>query len=87
MIELTDDNDPYLFSIRIPAGQLILQYMEVLSCLQESLRDSTQPTNADIIAAVRKASRTREVALAAQDYEITAAWLRITKAVEAAGNV
>jgi hypothetical protein len=86
MIDLNDENDPFLFSVTLPAGKLVVQYMETLSALQESLPQNAQPTMANIIEAVRRTSRSKEVAANAQDWEITAAWLRMTKAMETAGN-
>jgi hypothetical protein len=87
MIDLNDENDPFLFSVTLASGKLVVQYMETLAALQESLPQNSQPTTANIVETVRKTARTREVAANAQDWEITAAWLRMTKAMETAGNV
>ena len=87
MIALNNDNDPCLFSVQLACGQLIVQYMETLASMQESLAANAQPTNADIVAHIRKTARTREVAANAQDWELTSAWIRMTQAMTAAGNV
>lgn len=86
MIELNDDNDHLLFSVTMPSGRLILQYMEVLAYAQSNLKPDAQAELADIVSAIRTTARTKEVAAAASDHELKAAWVRITKAVETAGN-
>jgi hypothetical protein len=90
MIQLNDDNDPLLFCVTIPSGQIVLQYMEVLAYAQarmsEAGQDAAQAGLHDIVAAIRAASRTKDVAAAASDHELKAVWLRVTKAVESAGN-
>lgn len=87
MIDLNDDNDPYLFAVTFPGGKLVVQYMEVLAAMREAIVADATPTSEDIVAAVRKASRTPDLAGNLADYEIIAAWHRMTKAMEKAGNV
>lgn len=86
MIDLNEDNDPMLFSCRIPSGTLVVQYMEAVATLQESCGTDAQPTIAHIAAAIRKSSRTPEVAQQASDAHLIAAWHRMTAAVAASGN-
>ena len=87
MIDLSDDNDPMLFAISLPQGKLVLQFMEVVAHIQATQNPATEPTPESIVAAIRKASRTPEVAGAVPDHVLIAAWHRVNKAVEAAGNV
>jgi len=87
MINLSDDNDPMLFAVSLPQGTLILQFMEVAAAIAASQRPDAEPTQADVLAAIRTASRTPDVAGALPDNVLIAAWHRINKAVETAGNV
>ena len=85
MIDLNDDNDPMLFAITVPQGKLIVQYMEILTVVQAAC-GGKEPTTADIIAAIRSCARTADVAAAAPDHVLLAAWARMSTAVQNAGN-
>ena len=85
MIDLNDDNDPMLFAITLPQGKLIVQYMEVLTGVQAAC-NGVEPSTKDIIAAIRLCARTQDVASAAPDHVLLAAWARMTTAVQNAGN-
>lgn len=84
MIDLNDDNDPMLFSVTLPSGKLICQYMEVLATVQ-GMTDK-EPTIEHVVRAIRESSRTPEVAKATPDAMLVAAWQRMSKAVDAQGN-
>lgn len=86
MIELNDENDPMLFAVTIPAGQLIVQYMEVLTHIHAHMAPEAQPSTAEIADALRKASRTPSVAAQATDATLIAAWARMSARVAQAGN-
>jgi len=86
MIELNDDDDTMLFAVTIPTGRLVIQYMETLTALQEDIGLKEQPTVAQIAAAIRRSSRTPDVAKDATDAHLIAAWQRMTTRVQAAGN-
>jgi hypothetical protein len=86
MIELTDDNDPYLFSVTIPSGRLVMQYLEVLVTLRETLPEGKEPTLEQTAEAIRKAARTKDVAATAQPAELFAAWVRMNARVTELGN-
>lgn len=86
MIELNDDNDPMLFSVTLPMGRLIVQYMEVLSHIHAGMSPEAQPSTAEIADGIRKASRTPDVAAAAPDAMLIAAWARMSARVTQAGN-
>lgn len=87
MIELTNDNDPLLFSVTLPIGNLICQYMEVVVTIQAICPTSSEPTADMVVQAIRKSSRTPEIAAAANDEWIISAWHRMTKALEASGKI
>lgn len=86
MIDLNDENDPMLFSITLPNGKLIVQYMEVISTVQAIISGSAEPGIPEICRAIRESSRTPDVAKNATDAVLTAAWARMTQAVNSAGN-
>jgi len=86
MINLSDEDDPMLFGLTLPQGQLVVQYMEVLALLQAKIPAGTDPTSAQIVEGVREACRTPDVAKAAADHVILAAWARMSSRVQAAGN-
>jgi hypothetical protein len=86
MIDLNDDNDPMLFAVNTPNGQLIVQYMEVVASLQSVMTDSKEPTPSDICNAIRSNSRTHSVASLASDAILFAAWHRMTMRVNEKGN-
>lgn len=86
MIDLNDENDPMLFAVTLPNGRLIVQYMEVVSTIQGIISGSTDPGIPEICRAIRECSRTPEVAKNASDAMLTAAWARMTQAVNSAGN-
>jgi hypothetical protein len=86
MIELNDDNDPLLFAIRLPNGTLICQYMEIVATVQALAPNNMDPSMETVVAAIRKSARTPEVAKAADDSVLIAAWHRMTKAMEASGK-
>lgn len=87
MIHLSDEDDPMLFSLALPSGQLIVQYMEVLALLQAKVPAGTDPTPGQIVEGLREACRTPEVAKQASDHVLLAAWARMSGRVQAAGNV
>jgi hypothetical protein len=87
MINLSDEDDPMLFGLTLPQGQLVVQYMEVLAMLQTKVAAGTDPTTAQIVECLRESSRTPEVAVKAPDHVLLAAWARMSNRVQAAGNV
>jgi hypothetical protein len=87
MNDLNDDNDPMLFSVTLPHGKLIVQYMEVLASLQSVLADGGEPTQAQLVQAIRATARTVEIAVATTDAMLIAAWHRMTGAIQASGKI
>lgn len=85
MIELNDDNDPQLFAITLPSGRLVLQYMEVGAVLN-AIAGTNTPTAEQVVRAVREAARTKDVAAAATDAELFAAFERVSRRVQQSGN-
>lgn len=86
MVNLNNDNDPMLFSVELPSGdRLILQFMEVFADLQTQV-GTTEPTPPQVLAAIRRAARTPEVAASATDPVLLAAWHRISTVVGTQGN-
>lgn len=86
MIDLSDDNDPMLFAVQVPAGKLVLQYMEAVAALQAMNRQGEDPTPADIVKAIRETTRTPDVGKSATDQQLIAAWHRMTVAIQKQGN-
>lgn len=86
MIDLNDDNDPMLFKVSVPNGQLLVQYMEVVHTLQASGSADPNPSADKIVAAIRRAARTPEVARDASDATLIAVWYRMTMMVGKTGN-
>lgn len=86
MIELNDDNDPMLFCIGFPQGRLICQLHEVVSFLESSVPQGGTPTKAHVIDAIRKTSRTPDVALALPDEMLFAAYTRMCVHAEKSGK-
>lgn len=86
MIELNADNDPMLFAVQLPVGQLVVQYMEVIATIHAGMSPDTEPKPDEIVAAIRKASRTPEVASVASDAHLIASWARMSQRVASAGN-
>mgnify|MGYP003340819085 CR=1 FL=1 len=84
MIDLNEDNDPLLFRVQIPTGALIVQWTEVCAAAQPN--PDCKPTVRDLAAAVRKVSRTPEVAASASDEMLVAVCERIARAIKHAGN-
>lgn len=84
MIDLNEDNDPLLFRVQIPTGSLIVQWTEVCAAAQQS--NEGKPTVKDLADAVRKVSRTPEIAAGATDEVLVAACERIARAIKNAGN-
>jgi hypothetical protein len=84
MIDLTEDNDPMLFRIQIPTGSLIVQWTEVCAAAQPS--GNAQPTVADLASAVRKVTRTPDVAAKATDEVLVAVCERIARTLKHSGN-
>jgi len=87
MIDLNDENDPLLFSVSVPNGRLICQYMEVVATVQAISPNGTEPNTDIVIRAIRQSSRTPEVAREARDEWLIAAWHRMTTAMEASGKL
>lgn len=85
MIDLTENDDPMLFRLQTPAGALVMQWNEVIACLSK-LGTQAEPSVADVAAAIRKVSRTPEVAAGCSDEILFAAFARVSKAVDQAGN-
>lgn len=88
MIHLDDASDPLLFSAEVPAGQIVLQYMEVVMKLQAQAGDASlaAPTPEQIVNAIRDGCRTPEVAKATPDHVLFALWHRIAMRVSDAGK-
>jgi hypothetical protein len=86
MIDLNDENDPMLFAVNVPAGRLVVQYMEVLATVQAGMTPGSDPTTAQVATGIREASRTPDVAAASSDAILMAAWHRMTTAVQKQGN-
>ena len=86
MIDLNDENDPMLFAVTLPNGRLIVQYMEVVATIQGMVANGADPGIPEVCRAIRDMSRTPEVAKGASDAVLTAAWARMTQAVNSAGN-
>lgn len=86
MIDLNNDNDPLLFSIELPKGRLICQYMEIVATVQAIAPSNAEPDISVIIKAIRQASRSPEVTEASENAHLVAAWYRMTKAMESAGK-
>jgi hypothetical protein len=86
MIDLNDENDPMLFAVTLPNGRLIVQYMEVVATIQGMVANGSDPGIPEVCRAIRDMSRTPEVAKGASDAVLTAAWARMTQAVNSAGN-
>ena len=87
MKNLTDDNDPLLFAIDLPAGKLIVQYLEVMAAVQAALpSDQKEPDPSIVLKCLRECSRTPDVAKSLSDPMLLAAWMRVMQAAESAGN-
>jgi hypothetical protein len=86
MVNLTDDNDPLLFCADVPAGRLVVQYMEVLASVQAAITPGTEPTLTQVATYMREASRTPEVAKNSSDAVLIALWHRMTAAMAKQGN-
>jgi hypothetical protein len=84
MIDLNSDNDPLLFRVGLPNGALIVQWTEVIAAL--AVKGGTEQGVPEVCAAIRKVARTPEVAAQASDEALFAAFARMGKAVEQAGN-
>lgn len=84
MIDLNDQNDPLLFKVTLPGGDLIVQWTELIATLAP--KADQNPGVGEVAAAIRKVSRTPEVAAAATDATLFAVFARIGKAVESSGN-
>jgi hypothetical protein len=86
MIDLNDDNDPMLFRATCAAGVLVFQYMEVVFTLQGGGNIDANPDSQKIIAAMRQASRTPDIAKQAEDAVLMAIWHRMSIAVNNSKN-
>lgn len=87
MKNLNDDNDPLLFAIDLPAGKLIVQYLEVMAAVQAAMpSDKKEPDPAIVLKCLRECSRTPDVAKSLSDPMLLAAWMRVMQAAESAGN-
>jgi hypothetical protein len=84
MIDLNDNDDPLLFAADVGHGKLIFQYTEVVAALGGLVKD--QPEVADVVRAMRKASRTPEIAAETPDEKLFALFVRVAKLVEKQGN-
>jgi hypothetical protein len=84
MIDLNDHDDPLLFAADLGNGKVIFQYTEVVAALGSLSRD--QPEVKDVAAAIRKMSRTPEVAAEVSDEKLFALFVRVAKIVEKQGN-
>lgn len=84
-VNLTDDDDPLLFSLTLPEGVLILQWAEVLAALAKSNVTGT-PEVQQVADAIRKVARSKDVAAACSDERLFAAFARIGKVADAQGN-
>lgn len=86
MVDLNEDNDPMLFCVGVPAGKLIVQYLEVVAQITTKSQSDQNPTPAEIVAAIRETSRTPDIAQACTDAILLAAWFRIAQAADKAGK-
>lgn len=86
-IELTEEDDPLLFAVTVPAGRLVFQFNEVTATMQAMGQPNAQPTVEDLGRAMRESCRTPEVAKQASDAQLFAAYVRAAQRVEQAGNV
>lgn len=86
MIEINDDNDPMMFCRTLPAGVLIFQFHEVAATLLEKMPADTAPALVDVVEAMRKSSRTPEVAAAATPAQLYATYLTVAQRVQNTGN-
>ncbi len=86
-VELSDNDDPMLFAVSVPAGRLVFQFNEVTATLQAILPPNGQSGVAEIARALREGCRTPEVAKASTDAQLFAAYARAAKRVDEAGNV
>jgi hypothetical protein len=84
MIDLNEDNDPLLFRVQIPSGALIVQWTEVCAAAQPT--SDAAPNMQSLAAAVRKVSRTPDVAAQATDEVLVAVCERIARAIKTSGN-
>ncbi len=84
MIDLNENDDPLLFRAQVPAGSLVIQWTEVLAALAKP--GQQEPGVQDVAQAIRKVSRTPEVAAESTDEILFAVFARAAKAVERAGN-
>lgn len=85
-IELTEDDDPLLFAVTIPAGRLVFQFNEVTATLQAIMGGNEQPGMAELARAMRESCRSPQVAKEATDAQLFAAYARAAQRVEQAGN-
>jgi len=85
-IELTDEDDPMLFAVTVPAGRLVFQFNEVTATLQAISPPQGQPGLPEIARALRESSRTLDVAAASSEAQLFAAYARAAKRVDTAGN-
>ncbi len=84
MIDLTAADDPMLFRIELPTGELIVQWNEILACMAG--KSNPEPSVQDVAAAIRKVARTPAAAQEASDEVLFAAFARIGQAVNRLGN-
>ncbi len=95
MIKITEDNDPYLFSIHTAHGELVIDYMlmatemtsiakELKAC--ETAGDSEAQFIPLIGGVVRRTARSADVAAACTDGELVAAWSRVTSHMDKMGK-
>lgn len=86
-VTLSDSDDPLLFDVPVPAGRLVFQFNEVTATLQAIVPPNGQSGVPEIARAMREGCRTTEIAAASTDAQLFAAWARVYKLVDAAGNV
>lgn len=84
MIDLNDNDDPLLFAADLGTGKFIFQYTEVVAALGGISKD--QPEVRDVAVAMRKMSRTPEIAAQITDEKLFALFVRVAKMVEKQGN-
>jgi hypothetical protein len=86
-VELSDNDDPMLFAVTVPAGRLVFQFNEVTATLQAVIPTNGQAGVTEIARALREGCRTPDVAKDSTDAQLFAAYARAAKRVDEAGNV
>lgn len=90
MIDLTDENDPYLFAATTPEGhRAIFQWLEVTSSIADVLSAATTTDAASIatiVGSMRKNTRTPDALTAVADAWLWGVFVRMSETVTKAGK-